>query len=112
MSAKYIQPGNTIDYIPSAAVAAGDVVIFGDLIGVAPRDIPAGELGTLDLCGVFEFPKVTGAITGGAKVYWNGSAVTTAENDGATSNPTAYKLIGHAVSAAGADDATVRVRIG
>lgn len=112
MSAKFIQPGNMIDYIPSAATAAGDVVVYGDLIGIAQRDIAAGELGSLALCGVFELPKVTGAINGGVKVYWNGSAVTTAENDGASSNPTAYKLIGHAVSAVTSDAETVRVRIG
>lgn len=112
MSARFIQPGRTIDYTPSAAVKAGDVVIIGELVGIASRDIEAGMLGAIDLEGVFEFPKDAKAISAGAKVYWSGTAATSAANDGNTGSPTAYTQIGHAVAAALAGDGVVRVKIG
>ena len=55
----YVQVGNSIDYTPDAAVSAGDVVIQGDLVGVAKLDIAAGALGALAVWGVFDFPKAT-----------------------------------------------------
>ena len=39
MLARYVQKGDAIDYRPAEAVAAGDVVIIADLIGIARLDI-------------------------------------------------------------------------
>jgi len=67
-------------YTPGAAVTAGDVVVQGDLIAVAPRDIAASVLGNLLIVGplaVFIFPKETGtgtALTVGTVVYWAAAA--------------------------------------
>ena len=41
MLARYVQKGDAIDYRPAEAVAAGDVVIIADLIGIARLDIEA-----------------------------------------------------------------------
>ena len=104
-TARFIHDGNSIDHTPGADVSAGDVVVQGDLIGIA-----AGTLGALAVTGVFDVSKATGAdtaIAAGAKVYWdagNGVA-TTDENAGAN------KYLGKTVAAAGDDDATVRVRL-
>ena len=38
MLARYVQKGDAIDYRPAEAVAAGDVVIIADLIGIARLD--------------------------------------------------------------------------
>ena len=35
MKARYIQRGDSIDYTPAEAVAAGDIVKLGNLVGVA-----------------------------------------------------------------------------
>jgi len=109
-TAVFVQEGNQIDYTPGAAVAAGDVVVQGDLIGVAKQAIAANALGALAVDGVFDFPKATGvgtAITAGVNVYWD-VADTEAKEDSETG---ANKLIGKTVAAATDDDATVRVRM-
>jgi predicted RecA/RadA family phage recombinase len=112
---KYIQTGDAVDYTPGADVSAGDVVVQGDLVGIAKLDIKTGKLGALAVTGVFDFPKATGtasAIAAGAKVYWNATngVATTAANDGG--NPaTAYPYIGKTIKAAVDADALVRVRL-
>ncbi len=67
--------GESIDYTPVGATAAGTVVVLGTrLVGIAPLDIAAGELGALDLVGVWRVPKVTGSITVGSALYWDNDA--------------------------------------
>ena len=108
--AKYIQTGDAVDYTPSADVGAGDVVVQGDLVGVAKLDIKTGKLGALAVSGVFDFPKTTGtgtAIATGTRVYWDAT-------DGvakADSETGANKEIGKTILAAADTDTTVRVRL-
>ena len=100
--------GTSIDYTPAADVAAGDVVVQGELVGVAKLDIKANTLGALAVSGVFDFAKSTSggtAITAGANVYWDDT------NNVATTTATGNKLIGKCVKAAADADATVRVRM-
>lgn len=49
MKAIFIYEGKSIDYVPAADVAAGDVVVIGDIVGVAQFDIPKGTLGAVAL---------------------------------------------------------------
>ncbi|MCL2743639.1 MAG: DUF2190 family protein [Planctomycetaceae bacterium] len=106
MNARFVQDGNAIDYTPSAAVAAGQVVTAGKIIGIAKRDIRANELGALHLVGVYDIVKAAGAVTLGAEVYWDATATN------ATTTASTNALIGIAVAAAASGDETVRVRIG
>jgi predicted RecA/RadA family phage recombinase len=104
--AVFVHAGASIDYTPAADVAAGDVVVQGDLVGVAKLDIKAGQLGALAVEGVFDFAKATGsAVTVGALVYWNATA------QQATTTATGNKLLGKCVRAAAAADARVRFRL-
>jgi predicted RecA/RadA family phage recombinase len=106
--AVFVHEGQTIDYTPTADIAAGEVVVQGDLVGVARLDIPAGNRGALAVEGVFDFAKATGtgtAIAVGAIVYWNDAA------NQATTSATGNKQLGKCVQAAGNNDATVRVRL-
>lgn len=108
--ATYVHEGATIDYTPGADVAAGSVVVIGDLIGIAKTGIKANTLGALAVTGVFDMPKATGtgtAISAGASVYWD-VAESVAKTD---SEAGANKLLGKTTSAAGDNDATVRVRL-
>jgi predicted RecA/RadA family phage recombinase len=105
---RFIQDGDAIDYTPSADVAAGAVVVQGDLVGVAKLDIKANVLGALSVVGVFDFPKATGvgtALAMGIPAYWN------AGTQQATSTSAGNKLLGKVARAAGDDDAVVRVRM-
>ncbi len=64
-----------IQYTPSGAVTAGDVVAVGDLIGVAPQDIAAGAMGALVIVGVVNAVKPNDeAWTLGLKVYYDSGA--------------------------------------
>lgn len=108
----FIHDGDAIDYTPSADVAAGDVVVQEDLIGVAKVDIPANTLGALHVTGVFDFPKDNGsgsAIPAGAEVYWDGAAKQAFALSGSTTGN--EKLLGKAVAAASDAENTVRVRL-
>lgn len=69
--ASYVSQGDILDYTPASAVAAGDVVVIGAIVGVAPRAIAANALGALAVEGVFEMPVATGA-TGaqGSAINW------------------------------------------
>ena len=101
--ATFIQDGDAVDYTPGADVAAGEVVVQGDLVGVAKTPIAAGTLGSLATRGVFDFPKAgAGAIAIGAVLYWD------ATNGVATTTASGNKRIGKAVAAAAAADTTVR----
>ena len=109
-TATFRHDGAAIDYTPGSAVSAGDVVVQGELVGVAKLDIAANALGALAVEGVFDFPKATGvgtAIAAGANVYWD-VGDTEAKEDSETG---ANKLIGKTVIAAVDNDTTVRARL-
>src|SRR5262245_52245661 len=106
--AVFIHDGRAVDYTPAADVAAGDVVVQGDLVGVAKQPIAANTLGALAVVGVFDFQKATGAgtaLTAGTTVYWNDTT------NVATATAAGNKQLGKVVKAAADGDATVRVRL-
>lgn len=108
MEATYIQKGEHIDHTPSSAVAAGEVVVIGDTVAVAPRPIAADTSGVVTIEGCFRMPKAVGsgtAIAQGVKVWWDaaGTEVTTTADT--------HKVAGYTIAAATDDDATVAVRL-
>lgn len=108
MIATFVHDGSMIDYTPSADVAAGDVVVQENLVGVAKRPLPANRPGSLAVEGVFDFPKATGTGSGtasGTSVYWDATAKQ------ATTTASGNKLLGKTVKAAADSDTTVRVRL-
>lgn len=72
---KYIQRGDTIDYVATGAVGYLDVVPLSNVqIGIALSDIPVGSVGALAVEGVFELPKTTPlVINQGDTIYWSTS---------------------------------------
>lgn len=102
----YVQPGNTITATaPAGGVASGDVLIVGSLVGVCAIAALEGAETEVQLVGVFDLPKVAGAITAGAKVYWNSTA------GAVTTTATDNTMLGAAAAAAADADPTVRVRL-
>ncbi len=85
MKAKYVQKGETLDYINSTEneIEAGDVVTIGKRIGVAGTQIKPGELGAVHVDGVYRFDKKDkAAMTIGTEVYLAGNGITsTAESN-------------------------------
>jgi predicted RecA/RadA family phage recombinase len=103
--ADYYADGDLVDYTPSSAVSAGDVVMLNDLITVAVRPIPANKLGAVAVEGVFKIAKASGAIGQGAIVYWDAGA------SNITTTSSGNKRAGKAAEAAASGDATVKVLI-
>ena len=96
----YFSKGESVDYRPTTAVAAGEIVVQGKLVGITKLDIPAGVLGSIAVTGVFKVTKGTStAFNAGAEVYFDGSVA-------ATSGDT---KIGLAVADASAGDEYVLV---
>jgi predicted RecA/RadA family phage recombinase len=112
MQATFLQESGTYDYTPAADVAAGAVVIVGNLALVAKRDIEANTLGALHGCGLFKVVKDASVFAAGDEVYWN----PTGDPVGGTAGTGAATLVGPyylgTVPPAGAaltGDATVQV---
>ena len=90
-------------------MAAGGVVVVGELVGVAKRAIPANALGSLSLVGVYDVPKEPGdgnEIAFGAVCYWDATNQVAVPTDGGGT----HKRMGHCARYAGDLDETVRVR--
>lgn len=109
--ATYYQEGDAIDYTPGSAVTAGNVVVVGERVAVAPNDIAASVQGTLTFKGVWNLPKITGAIAAGDKVYWApaGTPVTGDASSGAASKTATGTYAGVCTKAALSGDARVAV---
>lgn len=112
---KYRQDGNTISYTPVSAVTAGDVIVLGTLlVCIALRDIAANVLGALAVRGVFDVPKVTGAISAGDPLYWDadGDPVGGTAGSGAfTATASNGTFAGFATADAASGDETVSLSL-
>lgn len=104
--ARLVQEGEVLDYTPGSAVAAGAVVVIGSVgIGIAQNAIAANTKGSLIVDGVIEHAKATGAVTFGAKVYYD------ATNNVLTTTASGNTLAGWAVEAAASGDATAKIKL-
>jgi len=98
------QEGCYIDYTPGSAVAAGDVVVVGTLVGIADEAIDANRKGALAISGVYKIAKEATAteFAAGAAVYWDAA-------DGECNTDSGNPFIGKAIAAAAATDTHVYV---
>ena len=102
----YIQPGETITLTAPYAVSSGGGALVGAIFGVAVGDVANGAQGEFRTTGVYSLRKETGtAWSVGDLIYWDDT------NKRCTTTATNNKLIGVAVAAAAAGDATGRVRL-
>lgn len=74
--ASYYQLGESLDYTPSGAATAGEVLQLADGRAAVPsNDIAALAKGSLTIRGVFKVAALTGATwSDGALLYWDASA--------------------------------------
>lgn len=112
MKALYWQRGEALDYVNATAekIEANTVLVIGDCIGVAGRDIPAGEIGSVHVSGVFEMDKVdTTEILMGKKVYLAEDGITAKASTGESAD--ANVLAGYAAAPASAEAKKIFVKI-
>lgn len=110
----YWQRGESLDYknATETTIKANTVVKLAERIGIAGTDILPGAVGDLHMSGVFEFEKTsTKAIPMGTSVYFDGTGITEAADDG-EEEATAYTAAGFAAADATAEDKTILVKIG
>jgi len=110
----YQNEADVIDYTPSAAVLAGDVIVVGNTVMIATNDIASNALGSLKAVGVFKAPKDTSVFAKGDPVYWavTGTPVTGVASSGcATSVSGGNTLMGMAVQPQLTGDSYVQVRM-
>lgn len=86
MAKKHIEKGASMPYINagSTTIAAGTLILVGDMVGVALGDIAAGAEGQLATEEVWEVPKEAPlVIDQGDQVYWDdtNSVVTKTDTD-------------------------------
>lgn len=103
----FIQEGERINYtIPAATtIASGDVVVIGNLAGIAVTGGTTGDTIAVALEGVYQLPKPTDlAVTQGDRVYWDTATKRVTKT-------TTHKPLGTAFASAASSAATVNVRI-
>lgn len=117
MIGSYIKPGDNLNYVNATetVIAAGSLVVMGEVTGVAATTIEPSETGVIATRGVFEFEKDGTDITAGAAVYYdteNEKVTANADNGLSGGSKKTYPKIGLATAAAGASSGTVAIKIG
>ena len=76
----FVMDANVITVTAPAVTGckSGDVVIVGNLVGIAAYDAAAGDEVELALTGAYRLPKAAGELHVGDIVTWSGAAVETA----------------------------------
>lgn len=102
----FLQAGSNLTTPAPAALSSGEVVLVGNIIGIANGAAASGADVDVTTTGVFELAKVgANSFAVGATVYYDATAKL------ATSTASGNTAIGTAVAAAGSGSATVKVRL-
>ena len=92
-----------VDHTPGSAVAAGEVVVVGNVPMVAHAAIPAGTLGAVSTYGGVYQGLSGGAINIGVLVYWDNT------NNRVTATASGNTLLGWSLNATAGAAEVVRV---
>lgn len=102
----FVQDGDVLTLAAPYDRTSGQGALVGSIFGVATMDVLSTVSASFAVKGVFDITKASGAITQGAKVYWDD----TAKN--LTTTSSSNTLVGTATQAAASGDATARIRLG
>lgn len=102
----FICEGNRMQVILSSPVQSGDVVIVGDVATVSQDTGKIDDTVVVYTKGVFELPKGPGALSQGAKVYWDEVLKQ------ATTTSGTNKVLGYVYYPASSANTVVQVKIG
>lgn len=110
MKAQYHSMGCMVDYTPTVAVSAGEVVVTNGRVRIAITAIAANVLGALCTGGLFTVAKDASNVADGNALYWDadGDPVGGTAGSGAfTSTSAGNTFAGYAMAAAGTTVGTV-----
>lgn len=81
----FIEKGHVIEFtVPSGGVTSGAAVLIGSMVGIAASTGEEDDVIAVNLTGVYEVPKASGAIEKGARLYYDEGSedfTTTAEGN-------------------------------
>ena len=81
MATNFKQNGDSLTITAGATTVSGQVVAVGNQIGIAVNDIASGAVGLVGMVGVYNVPKVSGAvIVAGESVIWDVTAAAFDDN--------------------------------
>ena len=104
MSTNYVQEGKILNHTASGAdIKSGDLIVMGAIAGIAKTDIADGKTGAVHIEGVYSVPKASGAVTQGAKLYWNNA------NSNLTTTASGNVIVGIAAEPSASGDANVKI---
>lgn len=101
-----VKHGDRLTLTAPYARSAGEGALVGSIFGVALNDVANAADGVFLIEGVFDIAKATGAISQGAKLYWDNT------NKNLTTTASGNTLVGVATQAQLSGDATARIRLG
>lgn len=102
--ATFVKEGHNIDFVLTANVAVGDVIVVGNRIGIALTAGSTGDTIAVKVDGVWTMAAVTGtAFVVGDTLYWDDTA------NNLTKTATSNTLVGVALEAKDSAAATVKV---
>lgn len=106
MAKNFIQPGDVLDHVATAALASGEAFLIGSRLAVALGDAAIGDTVAVAVKGVYSVPKLsTDVIPQGTPIYWDDT------NNRLTLTDTSNTLAGYAASAAASGDTTVNIAL-
>ena len=108
LEAQYLGQATTVvDYTPSGAVAAGQVVVLNGGCYVTSRVIAADARGSLYCDGIYkgDYSTAGGTITDGAKVHFDHT------NNNSTDSTVSTTLFGRSVGGASSSSGTITTRL-
>lgn len=105
MATNAVQDGHVLSMTHTSDVLSGELVIIGNMFGIAATDAIAGDEFELITGMVWILPKASGAVALGVLVYWDD----TAKN--ITTTVAGNTLVGTCIKAAATNDADIEVRL-
>lgn len=101
----FVHRNEAITVVAPSAVESGEVVVVGNLFGIAVAAAANGEEVSLATAGVFLLPKAAVTFAAGAFAYWDGTQLQNDDNAGANF------MIGIVTMAAGSGASHAQVRL-
>src|SRR4051812_27033449 len=99
----YVQRGDVLTVPAPYDLVSGDGCLVGAIFGVSAYTVATGGEAELNVVGVFELPKGSGALDVGDPVFW--------DDTGKVVSGTGTLLVGVATEVAAADSPTAVVRL-
>lgn len=101
----FVQPGENLTLVAPRKLTSGAGFLVGSIFAVASTDAESGATVVGVTEGVLDIAKAAGAVTPGAKAYWDNTAFVV------TTNASGTVPIGAFTQAAASGDATGRVKL-